>query len=162
MLNLFEQYLIVIFCFVVLVFFVVVFSNSISKCSVPVENLKTVQHYPFQTGSSPIWVETVAFCNSSIYIHFQLKWKNVAPKAKLLVFQEYLIFHLLMRIRSQSCKKAGGKGSSFLKRDLRFVWFLQIEGDSFPNSARQWQKCCYCYCQQAPQFSQWYWAFFRN
>ena len=81
--------------------------------------------------------------------------KNVAPKAKLLVFQECLIFHLLMRIRSQSCKKAGGKGSSFLRRDLRFVWFLQIEGDSFPNSARQWQKCCYCcYCQQAPKFSQ--------
>ena len=34
-------------------------------------NLKTLQH--FQSGSSPIWVETLAFCKNSIYINFLLK-----------------------------------------------------------------------------------------
>ena len=34
-------------------------------------NLKTLQH--FQSGSSPIWVETLAFCKNSIYINFLMK-----------------------------------------------------------------------------------------
>ena len=84
--NIFLLFSVLLFWYFLFLLLLFVFSNSISKCSVPVENLKTVQHFPFQTGSSPIWVETVAFCNSSIYIHFQLKWKKCCSQSQIVSF----------------------------------------------------------------------------
>ena len=60
-----------------------IFPSKVGKC--------------FQSGSRPIWVETVAFCNPSIYIHFQIKCKTVAFKA---FFKKFL--------RDLKCCEIGG------------------------------------------------------
>ena len=63
-------------------------------------NLKTLQH--FQSGSSPIWVETLAFCKNSIYINFLMKKWNFLN----------IFISLVRNMISIECTIWGGKLSS--------------------------------------------------